>query len=346
MTWINNFLKKCKDCFTQLLINSWNAIPVWTFTTFVSFVRRQWALICRHIYQLSEKFSLQRADRKENYMVAILDKEIDQVIAVEVSCTIHNRLDQIRPDIESLERIFQKDCKSAEIADDFTRILRSIDELDGSVKLKNIAFIMEKIEATISCVKDFHEKHKTSVPNEIFGKLHDATKFCKNLIQRAEELLEALENISAAPSLEDNSGKEVLEIWAVNYTEIARVLEEIPDFPKENVLDLIERLSRFVLGKTTKKYSKSGRREIYRKQLRTAANSVLVLIGRRRLSRLESRSAESKAIERLRDNQGTTEWITVHEPEQEINIDKINARLRKRGYNIQVSHQNPPSSQN
>lgn len=47
------------------------------------------------------------------------------------------------------------------------------------------------------------------------------------------------------------------------------------------------------------------------------------------------RSAEAKAIERIK-NINKTEWIVVLEAGQKINISKINERLEKRGYNIQL----------
>ncbi|BDA70872.1 hypothetical protein RIVM261_063940 [Rivularia sp. IAM M-261] len=48
------------------------------------------------------------------------------------------------------------------------------------------------------------------------------------------------------------------------------------------------------------------------------------------------RSAEAKAVERIK-NIDKTEWIVVLEADEKINISKINERLEKRGYNIQLS---------
>lgn len=55
-----------------------------------------------------------------------------------------------------------------------------------------------------------------------------------------------------------------------------------------------------------------------------------------RLENLSQQSAEAKAIERIK-NIDKTEWIVVLEAGEKINISKINERLEKRRYNIQLS---------
>lgn len=54
------------------------------------------------------------------------------------------------------------------------------------------------------------------------------------------------------------------------------------------------------------------------------------------LENFSQQSAEAKAIERIK-NIDKTEWIVVLEAGEKINTSKINERLEKRGYNIQLS---------
>jgi len=58
---------------------------------------------------------------------------------------------------------------------------------------------------------------------------------------------------------------------------------------------------------------------------------------------VSTQSAEAKAIERIQSID-SVEWETALEPEQEINVEAMNAWLEKRGYKTQVPFEDTPSS--
>jgi len=52
---------------------------------------------------------------------------------------------------------------------------------------------------------------------------------------------------------------------------------------------------------------------------------------------LSPSSAEGKALQRIRNPISEDEWVTEGEIGEDIDVDALNKRLRKRGYKVQVS---------
>lgn len=58
---------------------------------------------------------------------------------------------------------------------------------------------------------------------------------------------------------------------------------------------------------------------------------------------LSPSSAEGKALQRIRNPIPEDEWVTEGEIGEEIDVDTINERLRKRGYKVQISFEATPT---
>jgi len=52
---------------------------------------------------------------------------------------------------------------------------------------------------------------------------------------------------------------------------------------------------------------------------------------------LSPNSAEGKALQRIRNPIPEDEWVTEGEIGEDIDVDALNERLRKRGYKVKVS---------
>ncbi|MBE9141257.1 hypothetical protein IQ254_29340 [Nodosilinea sp. LEGE 07088] len=52
---------------------------------------------------------------------------------------------------------------------------------------------------------------------------------------------------------------------------------------------------------------------------------------------LDKRSAETRAMERIKDLDDPTQWITVIEAGEEVDVERLHQRLRKRGCSVDES---------
>ncbi|MGB3201652.1 MAG: hypothetical protein WBA99_12160 [Nodosilinea sp.] len=51
---------------------------------------------------------------------------------------------------------------------------------------------------------------------------------------------------------------------------------------------------------------------------------------------LDKRSAEARAMERIKDLDDPTQWVTVIEAGEEVDVERLHQRLRDRGFQIEI----------
>lgn len=54
---------------------------------------------------------------------------------------------------------------------------------------------------------------------------------------------------------------------------------------------------------------------------------------------VKKKSAEDRAIERMKDEDDPTQWITVIDEGEEIDVDALHQRLRDRGFPVEIPNQ-------
>ncbi|KOP27289.1 hypothetical protein AMR41_05840 [Hapalosiphon sp. MRB220] len=290
---------------------------------------------------------------KEVSNVIVLDRDkISKVVEINVDNIIHEELELIKND---LEEKFNNNLLDEEYIHDLREIQCIVNDAKTIIensKLKlneRVDKVLNKVENALSKIKKFHNKHSENLPNQVFDDLKEVLKSCKEKLNSFKKKLEIIKVsltpiISLQQQLEENSNKKTFENWAVAVDVFADAIEECFDIFQDIPLGLIEDFAREILLITSKKTHENTRKEEYKRRLKHAASFILSLIRKKRYESLKENSAEVKAIERIKTRENTveTEWITVSEAGRSINIDKINARLKKRGYSIQIPCEDSP----
>lgn len=277
--------------------------------------------------------------------MAVLDKEaISKVVEGSVGIVIHEQLKVIKAELQEKVR---QDLLSGYAIDDIRKIQCIIDDAtkageESRVRLdERINKVLLKVEEAISKIKDFHKEYKESLPDKVFDDLKSLLNSCKQKLDAFRKKLEFIKKsitpITAIQQrLEVNSEKRVFQDWAEKVEVFADALEECFELFPETPLGVFEDFARGLLTITSAKSHETTRKEGYKRRLKYAASFILGIIRKRRYESLTENSAEAKAVRRLEENFEETEWIPVLEAEQDINIDKINTRLKQRGYKIKI----------
>lgn len=259
---------------------------------------------------------------------------------------LKNQIKLIQSDFNNL---FKHTSLNAKATDDIRKIQYIVDQLkkiDLSID-KNlhgqIKIAIEKINQAISKIKNFQEQYgyKESIPTQVLDDIQEVIKNCKNQLNSYEEVLNFILK-SAEPAtlinvkLEKNSNKDTLKIWAEAIEILAEGLEELINICSETHLGIFEDFALQLLLITAKSNSSMTKREGFRRRIRYVATFILNSVKKKKLELLNKNSAEAKAIERLEKSE-EIEWIPVLEVGEDINIDKIDERLKQRGYKIKLS---------
>ena len=237
--------------------------------------------------------------------------------------------------ISRLEKHIQSSPESALISDEITYIQCLVDKANEITNNKKFYLLLKQVEQAIDEIKKFHLRHHEPLPDKVFSDLkNNLATHRKSIesIKRGIKLLEVkepknllrtvrgLENFASA--LEGNL--EFLPYYII-YDLDEKIRELVEKIKQEGIQLAKGKGTPFVPG--IKKLE--GR-------IISSLESIVVSTGKAKAFVLSTQSAEAKAIERI-ESLDSVEWETVREPGQEINIDKINERLKKRGYSIQLS---------
>ncbi len=276
--------------------------------------------------------------------MVILDKDlISKAVESNVDNIIHKQLESIKCE---LEEKYQQDSLAGKTVDDIRKIQCIVDDatrISVSNELlldERIKKVLNKIKEAISKINEFDKEQKRTLADKVFQDLNKILNSCQEKLESLRKKLESIIN-SLTPitristKLEESSNKRVFEDWAETIEVLAEGLEELFEISSDIPLGIIEDFARNLLLITAKKSQINTRKDEYRRRLKYAAKFILGLVREKRYESLNENSAEAKAVKRL-ENTEEIEWVTVLEPEQPINIDKINTRLKKRGYNIQI----------
>lgn len=259
---------------------------------------------------------------------------------------LKNQIKVIQDDLNNILKHSSLNAKATDELRDIQCIVDEIKKIDLSIKINlhgQIKIAIDKINQAISKIKVFQTQYgyQELIPTQVFDDIQEAINNCNNQLNSFEEVLNfILKSVKPVNlinvNLEKNSNKDTLKIWAEAIEILAEGLEELVNFCPEIQLGILEDLAAQLLLITAKSNSSMTKREGFRKRIRYAATFILNTVKKKKLELLNKNSAEAKAIERL-ENSEEIEWIPVLEVEQDINIDKIHARLKQRGYKIKLS---------
>ncbi|MDF5719036.1 MAG: hypothetical protein PUP91_00810 [Rhizonema sp. PD37] len=277
--------------------------------------------------------------------MVILDKDlISKAVESNVDNIIHKQLQSIKCE---LEEKYQQDSLAGKTVDDIRKIQCIVDDATRTISVTNqqllderIKEALNKIQEAIAKINEFDKEQKTTLPNKVFQDLTKILNSCQEKLESLRKKLESIRNAltpitTITTKIEESSNKRVFQDWAETIEILAEGLEEMFEISSDIPLGIIEDFARNLLLITAKKSQITTRKDEYRRRLKYAAKFILSLVREKRYESLNENSAEAKAVTRL-ENTEEIEWVTVLEPEQPINIDKINTRLKKRGYNIQI----------
>ncbi len=276
--------------------------------------------------------------------MVILDKDlISKAVESNVDNIIHKQLESIKCE---LDEKYQQDSLAGKTVDDIRKIQCIVDDakrISFSNELlldERIKEVLNKIKEAISKISEFDKEQQKTLPDKVFQDLNKILHSCQEKLESLRKKLESIRNsltpiTTITKKIEESSSKRVFQDWAETIEVFAEGLEELFEVSSEIPLGIIEDFAKNLLLITAKKSQITTRKDEYRRRLKYAAKFILGLVREKRYESLNENSAEAKAVKRL-ENTEEIEWVTVLEPEQPINIDKINTRLKKRGYNIQI----------
>jgi uncharacterized protein YukE len=300
----------------------------------------------------AQNFSLKLPQGFEvNTMKASLSEDlVSQTIEIGIYKIIHQEINELNVIKENLEKNIKQDASKSKFIDDLRTIQCIIDKaqkiendstVNINIKIKNV---LVETHNTIKEIKVFQKKYSTeiSLPNKIFTDIKAILNSCQEKLNSLEQKLrffqKSVEQIQPLiKNKSHDSTKATLKNWAEAIELFAEALEECFNlFPDIN-LGSFEDLALILLSISSDRSYETTQKEGFRRRLRYASMFILNLVKTKRSERLKEKSAEEKAIERLEKNEDF-EWIPVLEPEQDINIDKISARIKDRGYKTKLSH--------
>lgn len=281
--------------------------------------------------------------------MAVLDREpISKALEINVDTIIHEQLELIRAELEEKS---QQNSLAGQAIDELRNIQWIVDEarkISESSQLRlgeRLKEVLKKVDEASSAIKYFRQAQKQLLPDQINNDLRRILDSCKEKLDSVNQKLELIQNsltqITVIENLEENSDSRVFQSWAEAIDIFAEGVEDFFGLGPTPPLGPLEDFARDLLSTTSKTNYETTQKEEYRRRLKYAASFILTLIRKKRYESVNEESAEAKAIERLADLD-KTEWITVSEPERTINVDKINTRLKQRGYNIQIPCEDSP----
>ena len=284
-------------------------------------------------------------------MNTVIDEEpinlvVDKIELVEKEqFNLRNQINIIQSDFNNLLKLSSLNAEATDVLRDIQCIVDEIKKVDLSIQINfhgQIKIAFDKINQAILKIKKFQEQYANNVliPPQVFEDIQETIKNCSSQLNTFEEVLKFISK-SIEPlklikvKLEKSSNKDVLKIWAEAIEILAEGLEAFIDLCPENQLIIVENFAVELLAITANINSTMTKREVFRRRIRYAATFILHTVKKKKLEFLNKNSAEMKAVERLEKFE-EIEWIPVLEVEQDINIDKINARIKKRGYKIKL----------
>ena len=282
-------------------------------------------------------------------VAAVFERELIEKAEKKADEVVNNRLASVR---DNLEKLVNQVSVDAAIREKFNEVLKSLDELDEIYK-KNpkIKSILQKIIESQGLIKKLLNQYSGCIPHDVLSGLQDSLERLTESLALCEKFKIALEGIApylskivSINSISERSRKKDLEAWASALQGIARnfvVFEELAeqsDVPADDVLSGFEDISVKIIQATVKPLKIEGgksdqsRIESFRTTLFITAKFLLAEIDRRRKVKLEGQSAEAKAVARMSTLDDDSEWITVVERNETIDLDELDAQLRASGY--------------
>lgn len=244
--------------------------------------------------------------------------------------------------ISRLEKHIQSNPESATISDEITYIQCVVDKANNLTSNKKFYLLLKQVEQAIDEIKKFHLRHREPLPSKIFSDLEnnlDTHRKSVKSIKKAIELLKVKEpkNIfCAARGMENFASALEGNLEFLSYHIIhdldKNLRELVENIKKEGIQAAKGKGKPFIPG--IKKFEKGAV---------SAIEHILALTEEAKAYVVSTQSAEAKAIERIQSID-SVEWETALEPEQEINVEAMNAWLEKRGYKTQVPFEDTPSS--
>lgn len=276
--------------------------------------------------------------------MAILESEyLSVALENNVRIVIHSQLEKVRSE---LERQFHDTSLSEDSIHDLREIqclVNDAEQINENRALplpEKIDSVQDKIDLAIQKVRSFHQKHKEPLPEKVFDDLTEILNALKQKINSARQKLEQIQTalgkiLGQQTDLRQIRTKHEFKYWSEAMEEFIPPLEaylnEFPDMP----IGLIEDLATELIAATAQETDGITQKEKYRRRLRYAGTFLLDLARKKRRQSAEERNIEERVVERIK-NIDETELISLSEPGRPINIDKINERLKQRGYRVQL----------
>jgi len=239
--------------------------------------------------------------------------------------------------IYRLEKNIQDDVESAVMADEITQIQLIVHNANELTKSKKFYLLLEKVDQATCSIKSFHEKYNNPLPKRIFQDLQTNLETHKKSINAIEKSLAKLQVWTKSPQKSHTT-----ENFLSGLESLSTSSEGNLEFFSYHLLDGLQACFKEMvdLGYQGNNKSRGGPfipvNKKHKERFNNIANKLVKQLEQAKVYILSTQSAEAKAIKRI-ESLDSIEWETARKPGQEINIDKINERLKKRGYNIQIS---------
>lgn len=279
-------------------------------------------------------------------------KEVVMAVDLDGIVEIGQQISQIeeknRLVLEQLERVYalekqiQNTSASAAMADDVTQIQCIVDRANQLTKEKKYYLLLQQVELAISEIKKFKARFQKELPRKIFDDLEDDLKTHQSSLNKFDKTIKKLILMRKHPQ-KNNYIKEFVNTFEV----LPEVLEgNLEFFPYHSILDMEKILDAAIEGGSPKRKTQ-GRpfipgAEKYQDRLLKAVQTLAQLTSNAKSLVLSTQSAEAKAIERL-EQIDSIEWETISHSDQQIDIERMNAWIEKRGYKPQIPCKDSPT---
>lgn len=304
------------------------------FVAFVSFLYSVLILRCTQEYAIFANFASRETHKEGVAMtvafesIAEIDEQVSQIEKKNRASSEH--LEQI----SKLEKQFQTHSEPAEIADEINQIKCTVHEANEITQRRDFYLLSKKVEQVISEIERFHQLYQEPLPDKVFSDLRS------NL----ETHQRSLDYLKKALKLPGSKNGKNLSRTVTKLEKIAFGLKGNLELFPYHVIQMIDSGYREILEQIKQEgfEATKGKGEPFvpgikkfEVQLIQRLESIVKLTEKAKAYVISTQSAEAKAIERL-ESLDSIEWETALEPEQEINIEAMNAWLEKRGYKTQV----------
>ena len=299
-------------------------------------------------FQRDAKFAsfASKGTQREEVVMSVAFKEIDEV-AEQIS-QIEGKNQATCEHLEQiyrLEKNIRDDVTSAAIADEITQIQLIVHDANELTKSKKFYLLLEKVDQATCNIKSFHEKHQKPLPEGIFKDLCSNLETHKRSINAIERSLVKLQKWTKSPQK-----SYAIEDFLSGLESLSTSSEGNLEFFSYHLLDGLQICLKKMADPKYQGNSESGGKPFisiskkHKERFNSIVSKLVEQLEQAKAYILSTQSAEVKAIERIHSTDKLPKYITVAEAGGTIDLTKLNERLKKRGYNIQIPCEDSPTS--